>query len=132
MIYTAGYSGKSAAQLQEKARELNAPVLDIRLVPWSQWQFEWRRYALEQRFGAKGYFVLSAWGNLNYKPEDRSKGYAPQDWDAGMRIFQAILSSTGAENFILLCGCREYETCHRRVVAERLREAGYSVEELDW
>jgi uncharacterized protein (DUF488 family) len=80
----------------------------------------WNERNLRQTFGAR-YKHIRALGNANY----RGNSVRIQNLDAGLR---AITQS--GRPVILMCACKEYEHCHRSVVAAKLRELGYEVTEL--
>ena len=67
------------------------------------------------------YHHIKALGNRNYKGGPISI----VDYEAG----KAAIERSGRP-VILTCVCRDYTTCHRRAVAERLREEGLEVEEV--
>ena len=52
------------------------------------------------------------------------------DLEAGLIEIEAILVS--GRSPVLLCGCRDYERCHRRDVAEALAANGIETQELHW
>lgn len=126
-IFTCGYSGHTPAELKRAADALDALdawVLDIRFVPRSRIP-GWDAHELEALFGFR-YQLLKAWGNVNYKTGAPIKLH---DADLGFRKVSQLAEK---HPIILLCGCADYQACHRRVVAELLRERGVTVEELAW
>lgn len=127
MIYTAGYHRHTAEELKAKAEALNAIVFDIRMTPWCSWSADWRRQTMQAVFGDR-YVYNGAWGNKNYQ----GGPIEIVNYEGGRRLFRRRFLHSGADNAILLCGCRDYEGCHRKVVAEALRAEGEEVEELDW
>ncbi len=80
----------------------------------------WNEESLRQAFGAR-YKHIRALGSASY----RGNSVRIQDFDAGLR---AIAES--GRPVVLMCACKEYEHCHRSVVADRLGELGFSVTEL--
>lgn len=125
MIYTTGYSGKSADDLRALAERLDAIIVDIRLVPRSRWQKFWNKSALAAMFNER-YVWVEDMGNLKFK----EKKIEIKNLDAGIETVLAI-ENDGQYNLIILCGCSEYEHCHRKPVAEALRAKGRKVEELE-
>lgn len=119
VVYTVGYSGINSRQLLRCAEELGAVVADIRFSPQAR-NPEFRKLALEDVLGDR-YVYIKALGNVNYKNGGPVK-FA--DEAIGLAQVEAILS-VGA--VILLCGCWDVTTCHRRVAAEALEERGYPV-----
>ena len=116
-IYTAGYgAGWSPAMLADVLDRHAAILLDIRLKPWSKTP-TWQKSALQARLGMSRYLHVPALGNLNY---NTGGPIALQASVAGIRIVGEQLER---RNVVLLCGCRDLTTCHRKVAAELLREA---------
>lgn len=64
---------------------------------------------------------IRALGNANY----RGNSVRIENFDAGLRAIAA-----SGRPVVLMCACKEYEHCHRSVVAEKQRELGFSVTEL--
>lgn len=116
-IYTAGYgAGWSPAQLRDLLYRLDAQLLDIRLKPWSKTE-HWQRPALRAFLGPARYLHCPALGNLNYANGGPIVLQAP---DAGVAIVRRQLD---IGDVVLLCGCRDVQTCHRTVAADLLNEA---------
>ena len=113
-IYTLGYSGWTADQVAAVIEEHNAVLVDVRFVPRSRIP-AWNSGVLSRRFGDR-YTWLKELGNRNYK------GTFDQieivDFAAGAAKLQAI--SAAGRNIILLCGCPDVTTCHRKLLAESL------------
>lgn len=122
-VYTVGYAHWTANALQKRVQELNALLLDIRYAPRSR-RSEWSGEALTERFG-DGYVPFRYWGNENYNNGGPIK-ISPRRFQDGLIILRALPDRP----VVLMCGCADYRTCHRRVVAERLQAEGYEVEEL--
>ena len=118
-VYTLGYSGRQLDEIRAMVEEKEAILFDIRFSPRSR-NPTWSEGNLRAAFGAR-YRHIRALGNANY----RGHSIRIQDFDAGLR---AITES--GRPVILMCACKEYEHCHRRLVAERLREHGFDVSEL--
>jgi hypothetical protein len=124
-IYTAGYSGHTPEQLQSAAESLNAIVCDIRFSPRSRVP-GWDGRALREMLDYGMYYRhVPEWGNINYKGGEIKLLDAP-------RGLLKILRLLESHSVILLCGCREYSHCHRRVCAGLLRERGLETQELEW
>ena len=115
-IYTAGYSGKSLEWLKDTAADLDAAVFDIRYLPRDRnIVFSRENLALELR---DKYLLLMGFGTydgglVNYKH--------------GRERIKDQLEYTSV---ILLCECADPGVCHRQVIAEILREDGFTVTEL--
>lgn len=110
MIYTAGYIGHPSNALRQLAINLEATIVDIRVSPRSA-NPQYNRAALQALLG-KRYVHLIEWGNVNYKGEGPIK---IADFDKGLRKFKKISGNT-----ILLCACKNFHSCHRKVIADRL------------
>ncbi|HUW09179.1 MAG TPA: DUF488 domain-containing protein [Anaerolineae bacterium] len=117
-VYTIGYAGRDPYELADLAVSLDAVIFDIRYSPLSR-NSRWNLNTLKAICGYR-YQHIPALGNRNYK----SGPIALVDYDAGRR--QILASSNPV---ILLCACKNPATCHRTLIAQRLREDGFSVEE---
>ena len=100
-------------------------LVDIRLKPRSRWYPQFNLKALDQRYGVQ-YGWCPEFGNLNHKPEDRHKGIALKDPEAGLRKVMQLLQQ--GYSIMLLCACKDYESCHRKVVHEMLIQALAAIE----
>jgi uncharacterized protein (DUF488 family) len=128
MIYTFGYYGKDFDAFKSQVRHLGAMVIDIRLVPQSRFFPECRKANLEREFG-EDYLHVKELGNKGFK-ENRIE---IADMDTGMKIIDDLyFKSTyvGVRNLILICACKSYEKCHRKVVADELRDYAHEMQEL--
>lgn len=121
-FYTVGYAHWTAKALEERVRAMNAVLLDIRYSNYSR-RAEFGGEALKQRF-QPSYHHLMSWGNRNY----RRSGIVIADFAGGLTIVRSWAYMN--RPFVLMCGCADYDTCHRKVVADLLRAEGYEVEEL--
>lgn len=112
-LYTYGYQGGSAQDLQHYAAA-GALILDTRLTPTSPNPL-WRRAALEKLLGNR-YRWCKALGNVNF----RSSGPVElRDPKAGLELLGGWVVQSPV---VLLCACRDWRTCHRRVAAELAQE----------
>lgn len=68
--------------------------------------------------GKTRYTHIKALGNLNY----RGGTIILVDAENGIKSLAAILNWPGIDAIVLLCGCRDVHTCHRKVVAELAAE----------
>lgn len=130
-VFTAGYgNAHKAVDLFKSVRAVDGVLLDIRTTPYSKGRPEW------SSDGAKGLSALfqcryrHVWqlGNRNYRTPER--GIEIADFEAGMREVAAVLLK--GQSPVLLCGCTDYQTCHRRDVAEELAASGHETQELHW
>jgi uncharacterized protein (DUF488 family) len=119
-IYTAGYYGRDINEFKATAKELNTVVVDIRLVPQSRFTPQWRQKNLQTLLG-ENYLHIKELGNKGFK----EKRIEIADLEAGLGVLTQI-----KRDMILLCACKDYEKCHRKVIADELKVIGYEVEEL--
>lgn len=123
-IFTAGYGGHPARSLILAAREMDALVLDIRHTPRSKapgYDQKELKSTLDSR-----YFHVPDLGNLNY-----ANGGAIKLANA-KRGIPWVLRLAALHSVILLCGCGQFESCHRAVVSQRLAGLGIKTQELAW
>lgn len=127
VAYTAGYSGRKAADLKALALRLGAVVIDIRFSPRSR-VAEWNQGRLERLLAPEvAYYHVPSLGNINYAD---GGDIQISDLSAGIRVLE---TASPDQPLILLCVCKQASTCHRCVaVAPALRERGWSVEEVTW
>jgi uncharacterized protein (DUF488 family) len=123
VIYTFGYYGKALNGFKEKVQELGAMVIDIRLVPQSRFFPAWKKKNLQAVFGGN-YRQVQQLGNKSFK----EKRIEIADMETGLYEVESLSVEC---DLILLCACKYEEKCHRKVVADALRERGYEVKELD-
>jgi uncharacterized protein (DUF488 family) len=114
-IYTLGYSGWTIEDVEAVLDRLDAILVDVRMVPRSRWAPEWNAVVLAKRFGER-YVWLKQFGNRNYKGTFEQIEIA--DFPAGEKRLREITSTGKA--VVLLCGCRDVNLCHRKVVADWL------------
>jgi uncharacterized protein (DUF488 family) len=123
-VYTIGYSGKSVAQVADLLVAFNAMLVDIRFVAYSK-NLDWQRDTLRTVFGSR-YLWVKALGNVNYKNGGPIKLWLPQK---GVTQLKPVLEKMP---IILLCGCRDWQTCHRSEASELLaQELGAQVKHLE-
>lgn len=124
-IYTVGYAHWSALGLQTRIEAMDAMLFDIRYSPYSR-RADFNGDALEARFGDR-YYHLMSWGNDRYRvgPPIRIHNF-----QSGLAIVRDVMRRRPGHPVVLLCGCADYEMCHRAVIADLLRAVGYTVEEL--
>ena len=112
-IYTAGYMGWPVKELYTKVVELDAILVDIRYTPYSQIK-DWRQQNLQDLFQTR-YTYMHGLGNKNY--QDGTIRLADP-----MRTIRPIQQILEQRPVVLLCGCRNHETCHRLQAAQFLAE----------
>ena len=117
-IYTLGYSGWRIEDVEAVLERLGAILVDVRMVARTRWAPIWNATALGARLGDR-YVWLREFGNRNYKGTFEQIEIA--DFPAGQKRLRE-LTATG-KSVVLMCGCRDVNVCHRKVVAERLASA---------
>jgi uncharacterized protein (DUF488 family) len=120
-LYTIGYQGWRPDDLVARVRALGATLADIRMRPTSP-NPAWRRAALQARLGDR-YTWLGALGNVNYRTHAQGSAIVLADSEAGMAVLGELLA---AGPVAIMCGCRDWRTCHRAFVA-RLAADAFSV-----
>lgn len=114
-LYTIGYSGWKPEQLRDAVTTRHAVLWDIRATPWSKTP-EWQRESLRSLLG-DAYAHVPALGNKNYKNGGPIELARPA---AAVEPARAVLSR---QPLVLLCGCRDYWSCHREDAADYLADA---------
>lgn len=113
-VYPCGYSIHSHLIERLMCDIPNLLLIDTRAVPHSRIA-GWSQSALEQRFGNRYRWAGKFLGNVNYASAGPIRLANPVTGIAGLvRYLQE------GYDLILLCGCREYEQCHRRVIVDLL------------
>ncbi len=117
MIFQIGYAQKGAMrQIDRLVTRKKTYLLDIRYKAWSG-QEQWRKEQLQERYQKK-YIHIPELGNINYK--QREKGIELVNPDKVIQNLRLLLQR--GYSFILLCGCLDYNKCHRKVVYELLTQ----------
>lgn len=122
-VLTLGSNNPDAAlKLQQWMSNPRALLIDIRYAPTSRFG-QWRIHFLQNLYGERYQWEGELLGNINYDNDDP---IVIADPEIGIRRLMHYL----AEGFdlILLCGCRDYTICHRKVVVDLLRDAMLDVE----
>jgi uncharacterized protein (DUF488 family) len=117
-LYTIGYQGWRPDDLVARVRALGATLAAIRMRPTSS-NPAWRRSALQARLGDR-YTWLGSLGNVNYRTHAQGSPMVLADPDAGMAVLGELLA---AGPVAIMCGCRDWRTCHRALVARFAVEA---------
>lgn len=113
-LQTIGYTEPDAqARLDAFMAAQNAVLLDIRLSARSRWRPEFNKNALIAKYGEK-YRHCIHFGNENYnKPGEPILLRHPH---AGLIVVTELLQT--GHSVMLLCACKDYGKCHRKVVYE--------------
>lgn len=126
MIYLIGYSGRTIDDLKRIVGEFSI-LIDIRFSAKSRLP-GFSAKSLEREFPNQ-YLHLWEWGNESYSGES-IKIYKPNE---GLTIVLDMLTKLDSGGWrgdlFLMCVCKDGHKCHRRQVAELLREHGYEVKE---
>lgn len=112
-LYTFGYQGAHLSDLVDFCCK-GATIIDTRLSPTSPSPL-WRKRGLTEDLRDQ-YRSVPAFGNINY----RLAG-APieiRDYERGREEIRPLIEA--GTPLVLLCCCANVETCHRKVVAEKL------------
>jgi len=112
-VYTLGYMGWRPTELLEVAERLNATIIDVRLMPRSRWSPDYNAKSLKTALGDR-YVWLEGFGNLNYK----GGPIVLKDFAGALKTLSEM--SLRGPRVILMCGCKDVNVCHRKIVAERL------------
>ncbi|MGI8544590.1 MAG: DUF488 family protein [Aridibacter sp.] len=118
-IFTTGYTGKDINDLKPMLADLDAMLIDIRFAPYSQ-VMHWRKVYLKALLGEK-YRHIPNLGNRTYKENKISI----QNLKLGIETILHLPS-----NVVLMCACEKMENCHRRIIAEELRQTEVESKEI--
>ncbi|GCE16996.1 DUF488 domain-containing protein [Dictyobacter kobayashii] len=116
-LYPIGYAAPGSEDLVLSLMHSypQALLLDVRLRARSRWFPAWNRRALETRWGER-YIHELRFGNVNYQYPRRPIELADPDavvpWAASL-LLQGY-------HLLVLCACKDYARCHRKVVVERI------------
>lgn len=122
-IYTIGYAGWTPGGVKTRVEALGAVLLDIRYSPYSK-RPEWRGDSLKTLLGRARYQHMKTLGNRNYRD-------GPIVFDAPEAAIETVTHLLTRQPIVLLCGCRDADTCHRSVAADFLSErSGAPIEHL--
>ncbi len=118
-----GYANGGIPKLERLMRDERACLVDIRFSPRSKYQ-AFNLEALQARW-QKRYIHMPELGNKNY-----NNGGPIQIAYAEQGIARLIDGIMQGYTIVLMCGCKEYESCHRRTVVEMLQGIMSSVRVL--
>jgi len=113
-----GYTTPDAEQhLHEIMGDPETLLLDIRLRPVSRYRPQWNKSRLKAEWKGR-YAHCRTLGNVNYK--DRSQPIvllAPEP-----TITTIARYVEGGYTIVVMCACKDYDTCHRKTVIERIEQ----------
>ncbi len=113
-VYPCGYA-EHAPQIEAlMQQDPSLLLIDTRYSPRSRIP-GWSEAALRRRFGEQYRSSGATLGNINYARGGPIRLADPERGIAGL-----IRYLSEGYNLILLCGCKDYEHCHRRVIVELL------------
>lgn len=118
-IFTTGYTGKRIEALKPMLERLDAVLVDIRFSPNSR-VMHWRKAYLSTLLKDR-YHHNPNLGNRTF----REGRIAIQNLELGL---ETLLASSFP--VVLMCACKEYSRCHRRVISEELGKRGYKTKEI--
>ncbi len=115
-LATLGYTEAGAReQIDAFLARPRSYLVDIRLVPYSRFRPQWNRPALKARYGRQ-YVHLRGLGNLHYQdPRKPIHLLGPEP-----HIEHLAKQLSLGTSYLLLCACKNYERCHRKVVYEQI------------
>jgi len=113
-IETLGYARWTLAQVTAHVRSVDGRLVDVRLQPYSS-KPGFRKPDLEAELGDR-YSHLPAFGNENYDG-------GPIDLRNVWRGVSQLQSTDLPPVLVLMCGCADWRSCHRRLVADHLADA---------
>jgi uncharacterized protein (DUF488 family) len=119
-IFTTGYTGKDINDLKPMLETLDAILVDVRLVPYSQ-VFRWRQMYLKALLGKK-YLHIPNLGNRTYKENK----ITIQNLKLGVETVLHL-----EVNVVLMCECEKFVDCHRREIAEEFHKRGIETIEIE-
>jgi len=119
-LYTLGYAEPNAAErLEERMVHPRTAIVDIRYAPYSRWAASWNSRALMHTYGPIRYQHVKELGNVNYNKPDLPIQLADPDvW-----VHKCVKSLQQGWSLVLLCACKNYETCHRKTVYDLIQAA---------
>src|SRR5579859_2273930 len=118
-LATFGYATKDARETLDGALEVNtkALLIDTRHIPWCGWSKVWQRPSLEEYYG-KRYLWRGDWlGNIHHDNPHSPIQLANEEKGIAWLISWLDRGKT----LILLCACARYETCHRKVIYDKVQ-----------
>jgi hypothetical protein len=115
-LATIGYLEPDAqARIDAFVAHPYAYLVDIRYRPYSRWRPQWNRPTLKARYGRR-YGYWRGLGNVNH--QDPKKPIHLLDPELHIQHLAEELAR--GRSYLLLCACKDYTHCHRKVVYERV------------
>lgn len=118
-LATIGYAASYAQSDLDDVLIANARacIIDTRKTPWCRWSEKWTRPALERRYKKRYRYAGDVLGNINHGTPNAPIVLANEA--AG--IPWLIKGLEQGVTLILLCGCVSYDTCHRKVIYDKVK-----------
>jgi hypothetical protein len=114
--YTLGYAAKSASFILETLlAEPGTLLVDVHMHPGSHRYPGWGGDTLGRRYGER-YVHVPAFGNIHYRTPGQPIQLA--DPEGGVKWAMPLLHQ--GRNLVLLCVCKDYDQCHRKLVFDLL------------
>ena len=110
-----GYAAGGVSALERLMEDERAYLVDIRLSPRSRWQ-AFNKQALQARWRSR-YLHLPELGNVHY-----NNGHPIKIANPDQGIARLVNGLSQGYTIVLMCGCVEYESCHRRTVVHLVQE----------
>lgn len=114
-IYTLGYLNFLSSDFQKIVKDKDAYIVDIRFSNYSFMPF-WTGNYLLRNFNNR-YVHLKELGNKNYKNENLKIEIF--DAENGIKRIKKLLERN---DIILCCSCRDYSSCHRKIVSGIIKD----------
>lgn len=124
VVYHVGYSKHGTEQaLESLLADQNVHLIDTRYkaysaIPWACGD------ALSAKYGCRYHYAGKCLGNMNYATKGGPIMIA--DLPVGIKGLCRYLDE--GKDLVLLCGCKEYEACHRSLIVEELKRVRPEIE----
>jgi uncharacterized protein (DUF488 family) len=126
-VYPLGYSVPGASEhLDALMQDEKMVLVDTRLSPRSRWQPQWNKKALQEQYRGRYLWLGATLGNKNYNNGGPIKLADPDNPTDG--IARLVTGLQKGYSLVLLCACKDYGQCHRKVICELLHQAMPEVE----
>lgn len=119
-VYPIGYRSDGQYIAELMAEDASLLLIDTRNTPYSKIEVfaQYNRAALQTTYGERYHWAGLFLGNENYR--ERNKPIKIAQPERGIQGLMMYLKE--GHDLILLCGCANYQTCHRKVIVEMLKE----------
>jgi uncharacterized protein (DUF488 family) len=115
-VETLGYTeNESTSRIETFLAYPRSYLVDIRYKPYSRWNPNWNRQTLKVRYGRQ-YVHLPGLGNINYGKPDQPIVLANPE----QHLSDLATAVNQGASYLLLCACKDYERCHRKIVYSRI------------